>query len=370
MLKCALTCPNFDAEAASRLIDLLDAQSKEDSSINGPKKAQLEFALFAPGHPKYGNFKLGNRATLQGDMDVRNLQEVAGKFHRENYSANCIKLVILSRRPYEEVRSLVQQFSQVPNVDAPGRGWDQWSSNTIPFFQPSQYRTQMVTETMGPIPILQLQFCLDVGASHDEHLTRPLHFITQAINLKYPGCLLAELQANDLADHVIAFDKGCSPKNRLLDIMVIPTANSIASPTMIIECILRYLNTLRHGDLDQLVDAIVALEAHSYRTRNKAGRREAVQALARAMTALYDRKELLSAPEVSIKPKKGVVQRFFDAITTKCMRLQFFYNSKSQKGDIKNTEPRYGTPYWIGPIPNEDLKRYDRALTEMSDMRL
>lgn len=87
-------------------------------------------------HP-YSHFGSGSKETLRtnvGKNAAKKVQSALRKFHKENFSANLMRLVVLSNQNLDELESMVREvqveeggqnkFSQLPSSNKTVLMWD------------------------------------------------------------------------------------------------------------------------------------------------------------------------------------------------------------------------------------------------------
>lgn len=175
-------CPLFSASGKDREINAVDSENKKNLENDDWRLYQLMKSGTSANHPYHG-FSTGNRSTLTGDgVDVR---EELLKYHRSHYSANLMRLVVLSNETLDNLTDwTVSRFSDVVNKDLP-----------VPFYSNSPYQNAkfdgsqlLVAKPIKEMRSLQLVFpAPDTSPYWESH---PSRYLSHLIGHESEGSLL------------------------------------------------------------------------------------------------------------------------------------------------------------------------------------
>jgi len=116
--------PLMKADSMGRELEAVDSEFVQARTNDGARLEQLLFHLARDGHVTR-NFSWGNRKSLIGKDEspenYRKLREKLLKLHKEFYSANCMKLCVLTgNESLDQTETLVRKlFSAIPSRSGP-----------------------------------------------------------------------------------------------------------------------------------------------------------------------------------------------------------------------------------------------------------
>jgi len=127
--------PLFTENSTDREMNAVDSEHKLQLKHD---MARVYNVVLALGNPdcKLQLFGCGNLKSLRDDPKERglNIRDELLKFHKKHYSANVMKVAILSSDPFEKLRDLVvEHFADIPNYDVEVPTGPQRSGGAPPF---------------------------------------------------------------------------------------------------------------------------------------------------------------------------------------------------------------------------------------------
>lgn len=146
--------PLFKADCVEREIKAVDSEHQKNISDDGWRVMQLGRSLSREGHPNK-KFGTGNIDTLWHGPKARgvNIRDELIKFYEQHYSANVMKLAIVSKEPLEmSIGRAVQLFSEVSNRNLQPTVFP---SDT---YDSSRFMTQTVVKTFKDDKSLEIEF--------------------------------------------------------------------------------------------------------------------------------------------------------------------------------------------------------------------
>ncbi|CAK9439966.1 uncharacterized protein LODBEIA_P40660 [Lodderomyces beijingensis] len=113
--------PLFSKSCKDREINAVDSENKKNLQNDNWRLYQLDKSKSNPKHP-YNGFSTGNYQTLHVEPESRdvNVRDVLMKFHKDNYSANLMSLVILGKEDLDTLSAwAIEKFSPILNKQLP-----------------------------------------------------------------------------------------------------------------------------------------------------------------------------------------------------------------------------------------------------------
>lgn len=126
--------PLFNEDATMREMQAVDSENSKNLQSDNWRLQQLARHLGNPAHP-YSRFSVGSLATLLDGPKAKGLdiRKALLAFHAQYYSANLMKLVVLSSQPLDTLEQWARaKFSDIPNRDFAAPKW------SIPPYLPEQ----------------------------------------------------------------------------------------------------------------------------------------------------------------------------------------------------------------------------------------
>ncbi len=181
--------PKFDPDYLKREMQVVDAEHQNNLSTDSRRILQVLKTLSKPGHP-YGKFSTGSLTTLKEIS-----REAMLAFYQQHYSANLMKLAVISKFSLDELESMVQdKFRAVPNLEKqrPIFAGDIYAGEDLPRL----ITIKPVKETRQ----LHLNFALP--SAHAYWRSKPHDALSHLLDHQGKGSLLSQLKKEYLATSV------------------------------------------------------------------------------------------------------------------------------------------------------------------------
>ncbi len=178
--------PLFTPEFVEREMNAVNSEHQKNLQDDFWRARMVKRSLHRDGHPRQ-KFSTGTLKTLSNVT-----REVLTSFYEQYYSANVMKLCILSARPLDEVEGWVRdKFSPIRTTDRapiiyPGD-----------VFDPAQLPQLIEIKPLSDSLILELSFA--TPTTHNLYETKPHRLLGALIGDEGPGSLLSQLKKESLA---------------------------------------------------------------------------------------------------------------------------------------------------------------------------
>jgi len=108
------TEPLFNPSGVARELQAIDQEYAKNLENDGFREYYVHKALTNPEHPQHG-FSIGNRSSL-----LKVSQETLKTWYQQHYSANRMRLIVISNQPLENLQKIVvDNFKDIPNHNLP-----------------------------------------------------------------------------------------------------------------------------------------------------------------------------------------------------------------------------------------------------------
>ncbi|MBY0384648.1 insulinase family protein [bacterium] len=178
--------PSFDATFLEREKNAVNSEFQKNIKQDGWRQDRYINTLAKKNHP-YRKFSTGSTKTLKNVSrdDVVN-------FYKKYYSANNMKLVIMSSLPTNELKKMATQyFSDVPNLNTTRPTYDDF------YFDFTQNKRLHFIKTINDTEEIAILF--NVPDETKFWKTKPLSIIAKLVGDEGPGSLLSYLKKQGLA---------------------------------------------------------------------------------------------------------------------------------------------------------------------------
>lgn len=330
--------PLFDPAYIKREVNAVHSEHQKNLQDDGWRLHRLLNILQKKGHPRT-NFGTGNLETL---ASVGRKEAIA--FYEKHYSANRMKLVVVSNKKLDELQSLVTKvFSNVPNRKLPPNVY------SADFYQPEKLPVKVSVVPVTDKREISLDF--PIPSTHASWKGKPTHVLSHLIGHEGEGSLLSLLKKEDLA---VSLSSGAMTYTYggFFSINIEPTEKGLKQQEKILELVFAYIRLLRDKPLpDYVFSELETLSQVAYvNASQEYGGNVASQyamLMQRYPAADIDyRNRLLH----SLDPKE--YRSFLDALRVD--RMTYTLVDKSVKPTL--TEEYYGTRYHLEPLPKAWVK--------------
>ncbi|WP_409440219.1 insulinase family protein [Psychromonas sp. GE-S-Ul-11] len=248
-------------EALDRLGDvmsepLLDEQyaEKERHTVNAENETYVDndmrklYALqrysLNPEHPM-ARFSTGNLETLV-DKPNSNLQEELTAFFRAHYSANNMKVALISPRPIKDMQTIAAKFlTQIPNNNATT------PEIMTPLVTDQQLALEIQMKPTVDLKLLQVNFL--IPSVKDEYMYQPGGYISRLLGSDHKGGLSDYLQKQGLAESVSAgFYAAQSEQYSQFSMTFKLTSKGLTQQDTVLASLFAYIQLIKDKGINQL----------------------------------------------------------------------------------------------------------------------
>ncbi|GAA6026785.1 hypothetical protein JCM8097_005860 [Rhodosporidiobolus ruineniae] len=341
------TCPLFEPSCTERELNAVDSEFRRNLQLDARRLFQLGKATSSPDSV-YWKFGTGSKESLAAP-DIR---DRLIDWYSKNYSANLMKLVVLSNHSLDELTDMVTaDYSDVPNRQYPVPEY------LAPPITPREAQTEISYRTIKDAPQLRIEFGLP--DLRDYHATKPGNYVSHFVGHEGPGSILAELKARGWASSLSASSSNGARGFEFLRISINMTAEGLKHYKEILASVFQYLDLLKSTPpLEWSWAETQQLGKLAWRWKEKGPPQSAVRNLASQLGEYKAPLEKqLVGPWFATVWDEGVVKKVLEEIKVENCRV--FVGSKEPlegREFWKEKEKWYGTEYDSHPLDVEALK--------------
>lgn len=233
--------PLFNPSGVARELQAIDQEYAQNVENDNVREIYVIKELSNPQHP-YHRFNYGNSSTLG-----RVSQDTLKEWYKKHYSANLMRLVILSPLPLSKLIDLVvQDFKDIPNTNAKA------TASNLPIFLQNQTPEMVYIEPIKNIRTLTLVWDLPAEFAHKIE-TKPESLICTIIGHEGKESLLAQLKKENLAETLSCGSLLAGPNNAEFYISLDLTDAGVRQVNTVIERIFQALTNLRSKGIDAYI---------------------------------------------------------------------------------------------------------------------
>ena len=331
--------PLFNPSGVNRELQAIDQEYAKNIQTDEIRLVQVLKELSVPTHP-YHNFSMGNSKTLSSVA-----QETLKAWYHEHYSANLMRLIIVSPLSLDKLKEwVVQDFGDIPN-----------HNETQQHLQLPLFNKDLSGKIVYIEPIKNkrtLTFVWDLPSQFASMLeTQPDAIVSHLLGHESEGTLLSELKKEKLAEAIRCGSDHAGPGNLVLFLQIDLTDEGVKQVDQVV---LRCFQTIafykKQGIPESVfteLQRILSLE-YQYQPRESASNR----ALELAMKIPYEK--MNSFPEYTY-----VIQRFdpaavstlLDYLTPQNSIIMLMAPEKITDVKPENNERWISVPYTVKPVP-------------------
>lgn len=335
--------PLFNPSGVSRELQAIDQEYAQNVDNDDMREIHVLKQLANPAHP-YHRFNIGNTSTLS-----KVSQETLKEWYREHYSANLMRLIVISTLPLEKLEELVvQDFKDVPSHEAKA------TDSTLPVFSKELNGKMIYIEPVKNIRSLMLVWDLPLEFSQMIE-TRPDSLLCYVLGHEGQESLLAELKKEKLAESLSCGSTKLGSHNLAYYLNVDLTDLGVHRVDNVIERIFQALAYFRQKGIPQYIfDDVQRTDKIRYQYKPRQDAFETVMQY--AIEAAHE--DMPSYPlyaEVIQKFDPKAVKELLDYLTPQNCHIDIVAPSSitGVKPDAK--EPWMGVEYAVKPIPKAAL---------------
>jgi len=359
---------NNDAypEALDRFSDFFKApklypeySEKEKNAVNAEWSMRREmdfFGQFKLSRSMFGDhpanrFLIGNLETLS-DKPGAKLHPKTVEFYNRYYSANIMKVAMLSNRPLAEMKKLAEQYFgdiKNKNIEKPKvtkkLDFSKFAGKRI-HYRPNEDVKKLVID-------------FTIENNSDQYEVKPNQYVAYLLGSEMPYTPAYELKKRGLIHSLnvnVSPDMYGNYGSFSIDIDL--TEKGMQARPMITAAVMQYIDLIRVHGVDEKYFKEIKTSLHNkFRFLEKGSAFDYVSNLA-ARLQQYPPKDIIAAPYIYRKFDAKAIRKVLDQLTPK--RLRIWYISKQEEVDKKLHF--YDGEYRIADIANSEYKLWHKSL--------
>jgi len=280
------------------------------------------------------------------------------KFHKDYYSANVMKLVVLGKESLPELENLcVEYLSGIPNYDI-----------AAPVFPGKPFGPTELSKQLSVVPVrdgirsLDLQF--PMREIDSLYLCKPTRYLSHLIGHEGKGSILALLKDKGWANELSSGESRSCSDWSAFSISIELTAEGLQNVSKVVEIVFSYIHLIQsdnYGIQEWIHNESATVAACQFRFLSKRNPMDYALSLASTMQ-LYPPNHVLSGPYQFYKYDPELIAEFLKYFTPENMLMQV--TSKMFEGMTSCKEHWYGTEYNIDELSAELCMQWSNATVD------
>lgn len=245
--------PLFNPSGVDRELQAIDQEYAKNVESDDIREYYVLKELGNPKHPNHG-FNMGNRNSLS-----KVSQNTLKKWYREHYSANRMRLVVISNLPIEQIKELViNDFSDIPNSNLPPL------SVPLPLYTDSLKGHMVYIDPIMNVRKITLMWELPPQFA-DMRDSKPDQILGFVLGHEGKKSLLAQLKKEKLAEALAAGGSKVGDRNTVFYIEITLTDAGVKKVDEVIKHSFEAINNFKKkGPQQYLFDELNKLETINY----------------------------------------------------------------------------------------------------------
>lgn len=342
------TCPLFNQESTDKEINAVDSENKKNLQNDVWRAYQLDKSLSNWDHP-YHKFSTGNIKTL-GEIPKSqgiNIRDELLEFHKQNYSANLMKLCVLGREDLDTMSEWVSElFGNVPNLD-----------KEVPQYVAPLYTDRELTKIVHCRPVKDLkriEFTFNVPDMDSHWDSKPNHYLSHLIGHEGNGSLLAYLKEKTWATGLSAGSHTVSKNNAVFCIEIDLTDEGMNQIYEIIVATFQYLEMLKVTLPEEWIhNELKSTSSSNFKFKQKGSPASTVSNLAKLLEREYIPVGDLLSTSLLRKYEPELIAGYAKHLKWKNSKIMI----TGQNLPVDSKEKWYGTEYLISDYPQNLIDR-------------
>lgn len=355
--------PLFLEETLDRELRAVDSENKKNLQSDMWRLYQLSKTLSNPKHP-YCHFSTGNLQTLRDEPLARGvkIRDEFMAFHKAQYSANRMKLVVLGRESLDQLQDWAEElFAGVQNKDLPQNRWD----GIAP------YAEDELLKQVFAKPVMESR-SLDIVFAYQEeegmYETQPGRYLSHLIGHEGPGSILAYIKGKGWANGLSAGANDLCPGSAFFSIQVKLTSEGLKHYKEVTKAVFQYLAIIRETPPQQWIfDEVKTMTEVDFRFKQKSPASRTTSALSGVMQKPLPRDWILSGQSLIRKFDAELISKGISYLRPDNFRLTIV-SQDALPGQVQK-EKWYGTEYSVEDVPQDFLAELQKTSTEPSSSR-
>jgi len=345
--------PLFDPSCTEREANAVDSENSKNLQNDMWRMYQLDKTTSSREHV-YWRFGTGNKKTLWEEPLAKGTDVRARliEWQKQNYSANLMKLCVLSNEPLDELtKTIVAKFSPVVNRDLTAPDYP-----SSPY-GPEQLGTTVLVKAVKDLRSLELSFPFPDDSGH--YMTKPGSFISHLVGHEGPGSVLSFLKKRGWANGVGAGAGNGARGFEFFKVTVDLTKEGLDHHEEVTAAIFQYIALVKSTEPRKWdFDEVAKLAEISFRFKEKSPATSTALNLSLQMSRPYARSELLSAPYLSRKWDPELIKAAAQGLTPDNCRITIASKDPIEGRTYELVEPWYGTEYTVRPTSDKVLNSF------------
>ncbi|KAI9726090.1 MAG: Insulinase (Peptidase M16) [Chrysothrix sp. TS-e1954] len=356
--------PLFLEETLDRELRAVDSENKKNLQSDTWRLNQLSRMLANPKHP-YAHFSTGSLKTLKDDPLARGvrIRDEFMRFHREQYSANRMKLVVLGRESLDTLQSWVEDmFAGVVNKDLPKLRWDD-----VPLFTRKEMHSQTFAKPVMNSRSLDLTFTYqDEDNMYDTH---PGSYLSHLLGHEGPGSILAYVKDNGWANSLNAGSYTLWPGGGVLDVSLSLTPDGLKEYRKVAKVVFQYMSILRESEPQPWIgEEINKMNEVDFKFKQKSPASSTTSGLSGKMQKPLPRERLLSGGRMLRKFDAEAIRNATKFLDSDNFNMMIVSQEDFPEKNVQR-EHWYGTEYVLEKIPEDFLSEIKKAIDSTANDR-
>lgn len=341
--------PLFNPSGVARELQAIDQEYAQNVENDDIREYYIHKELTIPDHPNHA-FSMGNAESLR-----KVSQDTLKKWYHEHYSANRMRLVVISDLPLDQLKQIViHDFKDIPNTNLPLfelnlKMLPQDVKGHLVYIEPIKNMRQLslIWELPGKF-----------AAMRD---SKPELIACQVLGHEGKGSLLAALKHEKLAEDILCSGSKMGPNNFEFALQISLTDAGVKDlDTVILRCFEAIANFKKKGVQKYLFDEMKKMSTLSYQYQ---GRENAFEHILKE-AQWSSEEDLATYPEQSLMIKEfdpKAVEELLSYLTPDNCVFDLIAPEKLTKITYDKKEEWLGVSYTIKPIPEKTLKLWSDA---------
>ena len=346
--------PLFTESATQRELQAVESEHAKDQPNDDWRQLQLQKSLCKPSHP-FHKFGSGNLETLktipeQEGIDVR---QALLDFHKNHYSSNRSKLVVLGKESLEELKSMVEKcFHNMENKNLIPNKFD-----STPYGPEQLCQRISVVAVSDSVRVIDMEFPLRETKSL--YRSKPMLYISHLLGHEGHGSILSLLKEKGWANDLSAGESHDCTDWSSFSVTIEVTDEGLEHADDVIEIVFAYLNIIRQtGPQKWIHDETANVADCKFRFLNKRQPIDYTTDLAGSMQ-YFPPEHVLSGPYRIYDYEPQIISECLEYLNPSNLLLMII--DKSLEGKTTLTEKWYGTQYSQQPLDSDLVARWQNA---------
>lgn len=338
------TAPLFNEEYVDREVHAVHSEFSSKLKSDGRRYFDAIKTSLSDEHP-YKRFAVGNLHTLK-DREDKKLTDALLDFHKEYYSANLMKLVILGDQDLAQLAKWAEEkFSGIANTNK------QRPPFSEPFFDDGFLPAKLEITSIMDKRSMAVAFPIPSPSNYLQ--SKPAAFLANLIGHEGKGSLLSALKEAELVDSLSAGAHFDTYENAIFMINMGLTQKGLQDTQAILDKLFAYIKLVKEQGIQKMYfDEQVKMLEISFHFQERSDAKRLVRGLANALQHSPAERVLYEGYDLS-EFDPALYQRFAEYLRPDNMLITLM----AQSVEGKETTQWYETPYTLSAFDNKLAER-------------